>query len=69
MNVRQRAYLSQENKKVCENVVKLVFINNVIRDCSGKFSECVHGGFQLLDMIIPELKSHMIPYKFKVFHW
>ena len=27
------------------------------------------GGFQLLDLIIPELKSHMIPYKFKVSHW
>ena len=23
------------------------------------------GGFQLLDLIIPELKSHVIPYKFK----
>ena len=27
------------------------------------------GGFQLLDLIIPELKSHVIPYKFKSFHW
>ena len=27
------------------------------------------GGFQLLDLIIPELKSHMIPYKFKCSHW
>ena len=27
------------------------------------------GGFQLLDLIIPELKSHMIPYKFKSSHW
>ena len=24
----------------------------------------VFGGFQLLDLIIPELKSHVIPYKF-----
>ena len=27
------------------------------------------GGFQLLDLIIPELKSHVIPYKFKPSHW
>ena len=29
----------------------------------------VIGGFQLLDLIIPELKSHVIPYKFKSSHW
>ena len=29
----------------------------------------VFGGFQLLDLIIPELKSHVIPYKFKCSHW
>ena len=27
------------------------------------------GGFQLLYLIIPELKSHVIPYKFKCSHW
>ena len=27
------------------------------------------GGFHLLDLIIPELKSHVIPYKFKCSHW
>ena len=27
------------------------------------------GGFQLLDLIILELKSHLIPYKFKSSHW
>ena len=27
------------------------------------------GGFQLLDLIIPELKSHVITYKFKSSHW
>ena len=27
------------------------------------------GGFQLLDLIIPELKSHVILYKFKCSHW
>ena len=27
------------------------------------------GGFHLVDLIIPELKSHVIPYKFKSFHW
>ena len=27
------------------------------------------GGFHLLDLIIPELKSHVIPYKFKSSHW
>ena len=27
------------------------------------------GGFQLLNLIIPELKSHVIPYKFKSSHW
>ena len=27
-----------------------------------------HGGFQLLDLIILELKSHVIPYKFKCSH-
>ena len=29
----------------------------------------VQGGFQLLDLILPELKSHVIPYKFKSSHW
>ena len=29
----------------------------------------IKGGFQLLDLIIPELKSHVIPYKFKCSHW
>ena len=28
-----------------------------------------YGGFQLLDLIMPELKSHVIPYKFKSSHW
>ena len=27
------------------------------------------GGFQLLDLIIPELKIHVIPYKFNSSHW
>ena len=27
------------------------------------------GGFQLLDLIIPELKNHVIPNKFKSSHW
>ena len=31
--------------------------------------EKYHGGFQLLDLILPELKSHVIPYKFKSSHW
>ena len=30
-----------------------------------KFKFPANGGFQLLDFIIPELKSHVIPYKFK----
>ena len=29
----------------------------------------INGGFQSLDLIIPELKSHVIPYKFKCSHW
>ena len=32
-------------------------------DCIGGFSA------QLLDLIIPKLKSHVIPYKFKSSHW
>ena len=35
----------------------------------GIFSVENIGGFQLLDLIIPELKSHVIPYKFKSSHW
>ena len=27
------------------------------------------GGFQLLDLIITELKNHVIPYKFEYSHW
>ena len=27
------------------------------------------GGFQILDLILPELKRHVIPYKFKSSHW
>ena len=34
-----------------------------------KQCEGMMGGFQLLDLIIPELKSHVIPYKFKSSHW
>ena len=34
-----------------------------------KWNVCNQGGFQLLDLIIPELKSHVIPYKFKPSHW
>ena len=39
--------------------------------CSEKNSLQIiqNGGFQLLDLIIPELKSHVIPYKFKCSHW
>ena len=29
----------------------------------------LYGGFQLLYLILPELKSHVIPYKFKSSHW
>ena len=29
----------------------------------------VNGGFHLIAKIIRELKSHMIPYKFKCSHW
>ena len=32
------------------------------------FHKCIIGGFQLLDLIIPKLKSHVIPYKFKSSH-
>jgi len=32
-------------------------------------SSVINGGFQLLDLIIPELKSHVIPHKFKSSHW
>ena len=28
------------------------------------FFQLIKGGFQLLDLIIPQLKSHVIPYKF-----
>ena len=31
--------------------------------------QTVKGGFQLLDLILPELKGHVIPYKFKSSHW
>ena len=34
-----------------------------------KCSRAIQGGFQLLDLIIPELKSHVTPYKFKCSHW
>ena len=33
-----------------------------------KLDMYVQGGFQLLDLIIPELKSHVIPNKFKCSH-
>ena len=36
---------------------------------SKKFNVPNQGGFQLLDLIIPEFKSHVIPYKFKSSHW
>ena len=42
-------------RKLCSETNSLQIIQN--------------GGFQLLDLIIPELKSHVIPYKFKCSHW
>ena len=42
---------------------KLAFLKNTSQN---KFYV---GGFQLLDLIIPELKNHVIPYKFKSSHW
>ena len=44
-------------------VLRWLFISQV------PFELPVQGGFQLLDLIIPELKSHVIPYKFKSSHW
>ena len=38
-------------------------------DCSVLIEQAEHGGFQLLDLIIREHKSHMTCKKFKVFHW
>ena len=32
-------------------------------------TEGLDGGFQLIDLIIPELKSHVIPCKLKSSHW
>ena len=34
-----------------------------------RYKFCVKGGFHLVAKIIRELKSHMIPYKFKCSHW
>ena len=34
-----------------------------------KGTNWVHGGFHVVAKIIMELKSHMIPYKFKCSHW
>ena len=36
---------------------------------SVKFLKHLIGGFQLLDLIITELKNHMISYKFDYSHW
>ena len=52
---RIQAYLSIHLK----NPTKL-YIKNIIQEI---------GGFHLVAKIIRELKSHMIPYKFKCSHW
>ena len=39
------------------------------KECRFWHMQFMNGGFQLLDLIIPELKSHVIPYKFKFSHW
>ena len=30
---------------------------------------CYYGGFQLVDLIIMEIKDHMTAYKFECSHW
>ena len=45
-------------------------LGNTLKYSKSKDKSLVHtGDFQLLDLIIPELKSHVIPYKFKSSHW
>ena len=51
----------------------LIYFSSILNSFQGEIfyaiSACFYsyiGGFQLLDLIIPELKSHVIPYKFKL---
>ena len=55
-----------------EYVPKIVFVTDfvILVNFMKKRKIYLHmGGFQLLDLILPELKSHVIPYKFKCSHW
>ena len=49
------------------NYTYLYIFTKRLENC--KFSNDLKGGFQLLDLIIPEVKSHVFPYKFKSSHW
>ena len=60
----------------CKNISNSTENKETLKIAEGKLSELfllrcdsvVLGGFQLLDLIIPELKSQVIPYKFKSSH-
>ena len=67
--------VSSEEKKLGQNSKIEIDNSNNNHTTTGSLSSSLHdaeellGGFQLLDLIIPELKSHVIPYKFKCSHW
>ena len=56
------------SKKTFEKLNEVLFHSMLKTDYFTSVAP-IQSGFQLLDLIIPELKSHMIPYKFKVSHW
>ena len=48
---------------------KVVLIELLNNNSHGSLPPGGLGGFHLIAKIIRELKSHMIPYKFKCSHW
>ena len=75
-NIRGRGYFWKDIctvlkiQKKCWSCLWIVPYDNVcFIKIRSKHSSNTLGGFQLLDLIIPKLKSHVIPYKFKCSHW
>ena len=62
MNACQQPYHPK-----CPSFQEITEVMQLFRTWMGDRISIVYGGFQLLDLIIPELKSHVIPYKFTGF--
>ena len=68
-NIQAFALTLQQTNFKKENICMYYFVKINFATLHFELNVSGIGGFQLLDLIIPELKSHVIPYKFKCSHW